>query len=89
MSTQSAERLYQALLQLLPLSSEHEREELELALDEAVDAMVKGKNGVIAFPSTDIGVVQNVIATLNRCHLDVTAVVPTDAGVWMTWKLDY
>ena len=89
MSTQSAERLYQALLQLLPSSSEHEREEMELALDEAVDAMVKGKNGVFAFPSTDISVVQKVITTLNRCHLDVTAVAPTDTGVWMTWKVDY
>jgi hypothetical protein len=89
MSTQTAEQLYQALLQLLPPSSEHEREETELALDEAVDVMVKGKNGVFAFPSTNISVVQNVITTLNRCHLDVTAVVPTDAGVWMTWKVDY
>lgn len=89
MSTQTAEQLYQALLQLLPPSSEHEREETELALDEAVDAMVKGKNGVFAFPSTDISVVQNVITTLNRCHLDVLAVVPNGTDVWMTWKVDY
>ena len=89
MSTQSAERLYQALLQLLPSSSEHEREEMELALDEAVDAMVKEVNGVFTFPSTDVIAIQNVITALNRVHLDVLSVVPTAQNVWITWKVNY
>ena len=89
MKSQSIEKLYQTILQLLPTTSEHEREEIELTLDEAVDAMDKGVNGVFTFPSADVNTIQSVIKALNRVHLDVTAVIPTETKVWITWKVNY
>ena len=40
MNKNSSKKLYQFLLKILPQVSEYVREELELELDEAVDAMV-------------------------------------------------
>ena len=89
MNKNSSEKLYQFLLKILPQVSEYEREELELELDEAVDAMVKGVNGVFAFPSIDPNTIQHVIKALNTVHLRVTAVVPVTDRVWITWVIDY
>ena len=89
MNKNSSEKLYQFLLKILPQVSEYEREELELALDEAVDAMVKGVNGVFTFPSIDPNIIQLVIKALNTVHLRVTAVVPVTDKVWITWVVDY
>ena len=89
MNKNSSEKLYQFLLKILPQVSEHEREELELELDEAVDAMVKGVNGVFTFPSVDPHIIQLVIKALNTIHLRATSVVPVEDKVWITWVIDY
>lgn len=89
MNKNSSEKLYQFLLKILPQVSEYEREELELELDEAVDAMVKGVNGVFTFPSVEPRIIQLVIKALNTVHLRVTSVVPVDDKVWITWTTDY
>lgn len=89
MNKNSSEKLYQFLLKILPQVSEYEREELELELDEAVDAMVKGVNGVFTFPSVDPHIIQLVIKALNTVHLRVTSVVPVEDKVWITWVIDY
>lgn len=89
MNKNSSEKLYQFLLKILPQVSEYEREELELTLDEAVDAMVKGVNGVFTFPSIDPNIIQLVIKALNTVHLRVTSVVPAEDKVWITWVIDY
>ena len=89
MNKNSSEKLYQFLIKILPQVSEHVREELELELDEAVDAMVKGVNGVFTFPSVDPNIIQLVIKALNTVHLRATSVVPAENKVWITWTTDY